>query len=394
MKIINNTSNIFNKKAAICSMVFYIMSGLLYIICGQSIERILFILSVISALIGINILVINFKIRLDPISLVYVLFVASFYVDSIIYLSLRPAIYGTGMLLAYILGKYVMRYAYSDGFYRFISVICIIFVMIVLIYGSLKNGISLINNLGIFSNSNASGLCAELMFTILSIQCAYLISNNKSIGLLRLLLLLFAMFFVVVSSCRIAIVSMLIQIIALICIGFSKRSTTISHTYNTVLVIAIILLLLLVMRALGHDVFTIFYDSFFGKFRHLETYNNGDLSNGRSYIWRYIWNNTGLLGDGNATFTEIAEHNVYFGLMNRYGKINSFLFLIFVLLYFCKSVNYLKYANDNEWKYLPLMASIEFLCISMTENYLMTMQMILMYISFPLVDSDNKYLYE
>ena len=69
---------------------------------------------------------------------------------------------------------------------------------------------------------------------------------------------------------------------------------------------------------------------------------------------------------------------------HQYGKINAVLFLIFVVINGIETLIAALRSDAGKWRFLPLMSAVGFAMVSMTENFLMTMPMLMFFFSIPL----------
>lgn len=382
-----------NNKISVGAIIFLVFSGLVYGLFGQSAERLVWVLSVIVAVFSINGVSKKIIINKDSITFTYIVFIGSFLVDCVYGFNLRPLVYGIGMLVTYLIGKVLVGEQTSEKIYRYISITIILFSVAVIALSVLLKGItfnSYIGYTGLFENPNTFGIFVESLFTvIISIDLAKTIDDD-SLPFYNLVILAVLIIFTIISSCRIAILAMMVQTLIFLIKAVFKKKTSFNNIIRILLYIAIGALIFGFL-CIEFNIIGIFQTTFINKFTTLR--GRGDVSNGRFNIWRSIWNESKILGTGDKVFIDasgLESHNVYLGLMDQYGKLNAFAFLAFVITTLCKSVG-LSFDKKctSKWRFLPLMATLCFLFVSMSENYLMTTPMILMFTSIPLLTNND-----
>ena len=368
-------------------VLLFVLSGHLYLIVGQTAERILLVLSVFLLVKEC----VFYKIRRRAFwEFFHYIFVFCMLIDSLIFAKSMPVIYAGGMFLIwYIAFKIVpqiemnKKYGLYDWIYKINFGMC----LVVIVSSVFSTPIRFSNYRGIFVNPNSFGNFISFFTGIILPILLYklLLIKTKFRDLITELgILMLCIFFVVISSSRTAFLTVAIQCIAFICIFLAKffKKKVSKELLNKLLVGLCILCSCLFIVHNFTNFFEILNSAIFSKFSHL----TNDQLNNRGDFWLEIWNNSGLFENGEKLIE--ASHNVYFGLVDQFGKICGFIYFIFIIANCSKTFFRALVADDYKFKYVPLFASITFLCVSMTENYLLTNAMLMMYLFMPLTDEE------
>lgn len=365
----------FNIKELI--IFLFLLSGVIYSIFGRSAERYFFALFVFVFLFN----ALNLKFRLKTKNLfdiLYTLFIITFLIDYFIFKSFVALLYGFAMEISYFsirrcLFQVFDRNLYSR-YFKFIIYVIIFYV----IYCFIRYGIRFTNYNGSFSNPNAYGL---LVFEI-SVIALVLIDNNflrnNQKNLNYLFLYCIGLFLVFISGCRTALLSVMLCSILFFLVNIKKKTI---FKY-LILILTIIILFFVFYFVLGHQINDI---PIIQKLNRLS--ERGDFSNGRTKMWKIIWDNSSLF-QTEKVYQKAVPHNVFFGLMNDYGKINAFFYFFFMISLFIKSFLF-ALRNKKDFRLLPLVTVTSFLCICLFENMLMTLPMVFMYISIPILVNND-----
>lgn len=106
---------------------------------------------------------------------------------------------------------------------------------------------------------------------------------------------------------------------------------------------------------------------------------SNDLTDGRSYVWQYTIDNTGIFGNGHNFFDDtVGAHNTFFDILGEYGWLSLIFFILFTLLILINSIKYLKGNHDN--RFLPFLIVVAFIVTSMTEGQMFKPLMIGMFL--------------
>ncbi|MDK8193774.1 hypothetical protein QP794_27200 [Paenibacillus sp. UMB7766-LJ446] len=110
-------------------------------------------------------------------------------------------------------------------------------------------------------------------------------------------------------------------------------------------------------------IFNLFNNLILSKF----VIKSNDLTDGRSYVWKYTIDNTGLFGNGHYFFDNtVGAHNTFIDILGEYGWASLIFFIIFTLLTLINSLKYLKGNHDN--RFVPFLMVVAFIATSMTEG--------------------------
>ena len=374
---------IINKKLATISILLMALSGYAYYVFGQTWERIVWAGAVAFAVFAIEGFTDEIRIEKSISGFVYFLFILSFVLDSLLTLSIRPLIYGGAMAITYWICIVLMRQVMTDSLFDVIFWISIVWTVVVVAV-SLAGGVETEGYSGIFVNPNTFGIFMESMFTVLISYYAHKTIENRALRIYDYFLIIACAILTIVSSCRIAIGTMLVQLGLFLILALSKRQLDQKQVWITAATILALIVVLLIVS--GHfSLFTIFQDAFVSKFKAKS--DQGDITSGRMVMWKAIIEKSGLIGDGNKVYVNslgLEAHNTYLGLANQYGKINAVLFLIFVVINGIETLIAALRSDAGKWRFLPLMSAVGFAMVSMTENFLMTMPMLMFFFSIPL----------
>ena len=374
---------IINKKLATISILLMVLSGYAYYVFGQTWERIVWAGAVAFAVFAIEGFTDEIMIEKSISGFVYFLFILSFVLDSLLTLSIRPLIYGGAMAITYWICIVLMRQVMTDSLFDVIFWISIVWTVVVVAV-SLAGGVGTAHYSGIFVNPNTFGIFMESMFTVLISYYAHKTIENRALRIYDYFFIIACAILTIVSSCRIAIGTMLVQLGLFLILALSKRQLDQKQVWITAATILALIVVLLIVS--GHfSLFTIFQDAFVSKFKAKS--DQGDITSGRMVMWKAIIEKSGLIGDGNKVYVNslgLEAHNTYLGLANQYGKINAVLFLIFVVINGIETLIAALRSDAGKWRFLPLMSAVGFAMVSMTENFLMTMPMLMFFFSIPL----------
>lgn len=374
---------IINKKLATISILLMALSGYAYYVFGQTWERIVWAVAVAFAVFAIEGFTDEIMIEKSISGFVYFLFILSFVLDSLLTLSIRPLIYGGAMAITYWICIVLMRQVMTDSLFDVIFWISIVWTVVVVAV-SLAGGVGTEGYSGIFVNPNTFGIFMESMFTVLISYYAHKAIENRALRIYDYFLIIACAILIIVSSCRIAIGTMLVQLGLFLILALSKRQFDQKQVWITAATILALIVVLLIVS--GHfSLLTIIQDSFVSKFKMSS--DQGDITDGRMVMWKAIIEKSGLIGDGNKAYVNsrgLEAHNTYLGLANQYGKINAVLFLIFVVINGIETLIAALRSDAGKWRFLPLMSAVGFAMVSMTENFLMTMPMLMFFFSIPL----------
>ncbi|MGS4343980.1 hypothetical protein ACKUSY_00005, partial [Myroides odoratus] len=118
---------------------------------------------------------------------------------------------------------------------------------------------------------------------------------------------------------------------------------------------------------------------FFGKF----VKKKSNLLDGRGETWNIIIDNMNFLGHDSYFMSSLpfAPHNTYLSILAQFGILFLMMFLALMIHILWTSYSFSK--NDSSlYKYLPLIITINFLILSMTEGMLMKYTMLIVFLAY------------
>lgn len=271
--------------------------------------------------------------------------------------------------------------------------IAILSQLLIIIIPLITTGINSDPYKGIFNNPNGLGITVT---TVLAITLSkfyilleeYLIyeKENKKVKTkiaYYFVLSAFSFYIVILSESRTSFLTSL----AIFVVGFLVLSNTLIRekklkTIATKIpVISIILIIFLFILNKYFNFIFIFETNIISKFNSV----NGNMLNGRNYIWMKTIENTGLWGNGENYFIDtfnIGPHNTFILILGNYGWIPFILFFMFIMLVLFSTIKYSIRKVKDKNRYLPLLSVICFIGLSMGEGMLYSFSMLLMFSVF------------
>lgn len=337
------------------------------------------------------------KIKYNKILLTLVLFFTFFSVVSALFNGDLGMVLQSFLFLLLFISTSIMVDSYFNektikrvGISFFLSVIPLIALPFIV------NGVDSFPYSGIFDNPNSFGIVAVTAFSILmgvmmSKLEKYLFAKNKpsKLSIFTLFILGSITFiFIVFSASRssfIAGILVLIVGISMIFIFSVKHRKFFSMVLKSLLLTPLIAGLYFAITKfipINYYVDAIILNKFDRK--------SGNLLDGRTGVWSRTMNDAGFFGRGEGYFEELGlgAHNTFIYIMGVYGLIPLSIFVLFfaVSLYYC--VKFVL-SSSHAFKYMPLCLLITFLALSMTENQMFKITMVVAFI-FIGVASNNK----
>lgn len=371
-----------NKTRIYLGTLLFILSGYFFLIFGQVVERVLLILS-------LPFFYKEFKSFFykanEKKHLVHHLFVGCMFIDIFLFMIFSPIVYAFGMFYVWLLTvKIFPMIANKIGakFYTWIYKVNLYISVFILLISYLIEPIKLVNYSGLFGNPNGFGNHAALTLTFIF---PILIEKMKNgfqrldmvflIGINSLCLLS-----VVISSSRTAFLTVVIEMcfFCILLFHFLARKSLKKKHFKRVFLSVLLLMLLISLLILFTDIIEVLNNAMFNKFVHL----SDDPLNGREEYWQWIWENSDWFEDGVKDIG--AAHNVYFGLIDQFGKCAGILYLVFIILNLVQGILGSFKKNSGFWDYCFVFSVIAFLAVSMTENYLLTNTMLWFYMMIPI----------
>lgn len=252
-------------------------------------------------------------------------------------------------------------------------------------------GISLKSYEGIFGNPNSLGGVAVALLSISLSLLNYKIeqrvkgNENESKGiLLNIFLVLFWIFFIVCSSSRTSFLTAILLI--LISILILSKEILSYHGKNPKNVFIRYIFLILIAVVIGFTVCSIqpirdaIQTSILEKFEK----KSDDVLDGRSERWVIVLEEMSILGYGSKHY-KLAPHNTFISILGQYGIIATILYIIFLLFILRRAIKFIKIKKNICYKYIPLMALISFVMLSMAEAMMLKTSMLIIYFSLSLI---------
>lgn len=363
--------------------LIFLLSGHLYLIVNQTTER-LFLLASIPFFYKEYGTIFQFE-KGRWYEAVHFLFILCFFVDVILYFTATPIIYAMGMFYVWVVAFKVFPHIgkkYGIEFFEWIFKINLGISLVVIVACFLFVPIQLMNYSGIFANPNTFGNYAAFTTVFLTpffldyLKYKYNKRNNLYIWIIIFFLLCIS---VIISSSRTAFLTVLLEItffvVYILKISWDSKY---KNLFKKIFFGTLAIILFVIVILLFTDLPEILNNAIFNKFTHL----SDNQLNGRDKYWQYIWTNSRLFEDGIKDIG--AAHNVYFGLIDQFGKLAGIVYLIYVVLNFLKNFKASMKRNSGFWNYCSVFAGIAFISVSMTENYLLTNSMLWFYIMIPI----------
>lgn len=369
-----------NQRLLNLAVVLYILSGFAYAQFGQKYERILFMFFILVSVMGIRSFIIPKGIVLNSMDFSYTFFCLTFLIDFVLYQTVNPLVYGIAMFVMYFVVRFVMLQNFLEKFYEINYSLTLFFSIMVYVISFAMSGIYTHMYRGSMGNSNTMGIFAASACTVVIAEITYELVESRRPKCWLIMVYTISMFIVYVSGSRTAVLVVAVQIAIMLTARKDRHRIplrTVRRIFAAMGILAVVFVIYLVIGKRGGV-----QNGFVDKFAVLAA--RGDISNGRFYRWEAAWRGSSWFGDGTMVFGEVV-HNVYLGLVNTYGKLNGISFFAFTIIVLMRSVKFCYSSYKGRWKYLPIMSGVLFVLVSMTENYLMTYPMILMFISIPLI---------
>lgn len=366
--------------------LIFLLSGHLYLLFDQTIERIFLLASIPFFYKEYGTIFQLKKSRWHE--KIHFLFILCFIIDVVIYFTATPIIYALGMFYVWVVAFKVFPYIskrYGIEFYKWIYKVNLAIALFVVAICFLLAPIRLTNYSGIFVNPNTFGNYAAFATAFL---IPVFLDNlkHKNIKKTNLYVVIFSFLIlclgVVISSSRTAFLTIILELVFLVfyvlkIISDNKKKSL----FKKIFIGFIIVIVLIIYVLLFTDLPEILDNAIFDKFVHL----SDNQLNGRGEYWEYIWEESKIFENGLKDIP--AAHNVYFGLIDQFGKLAGILYLGFVVLNFLKNIRLSMKKNSAFWQFCSVFAGIAFVSVSMTENYLLTNSMLWFYIMIPIQDA-------
>lgn len=268
----------------------------------------------------------------------------------------------------------------------------------IFIYPMLIEGITLTSYKGIFYNPNSFGGVAATLFAAALPKTAFIIEDyvingnelDKKAFVLQLLFLIALFVLIVISSSRTSFVTSIALVVVVFFFLLVKaviKANISLRPMKKVLVIVCVFILLAVVACYTTELGALIENSIAKKF----VAKSADPLDGRLYVWTKTIRETKILGHGREYFGEIglAAHNTFISLLGQYGFLAALLFIVFLILHTIKCIRYAYKNMDDTYKYLPLLAVVNFILLSLAEGVLFLPCMLLLFCTIGTINLDS-----
>lgn len=269
------------------SVYVLLLSGLIYAQWGQFYERILVVLSVLLGILSVRSFSIVIKRQYHLSDIFFMACVLAFYFDSLFFMSLSPLVYGTGLLMCYIILRISLTQNFIEKIFENNYKVLILFSYFVYYISIAKNGIYFPMYKGTFENSNTMGIFAASTCSVILARLLAKIDLKEKISIIEIILILFSIVFAFLSWSRISIIT-IIGVFFIFMLGLIRTKHGKIEKKKLLLSLFCFTLTFLSIGKV--------YSILINKFIMLSS--RGDISNGRSILWRKIWQKTSFWGDG------------------------------------------------------------------------------------------------
>ena len=127
---------------------------------------------------------------------------------------------------------------------------------------------------------------------------------------------------------------------------------------------------------------SIVHESIFLKFE--EKLAEGDVLDTRGDIWKQTINEATLFGHGSGYFIEsfnLGAHNTFIYILGIYGYIPAIIFILLIINFLLVSMKYALKPDISRFKYSPIILSVNFIMLSLGEEMLFKVAMLIMFFS-------------
>jgi hypothetical protein len=244
---------------------------------------------------------------------------------------------------------------------------------------------------GIFYNPNSLGTVVATIFIIFLARILILLEGyieekkiDKISFLFNLFFLIGSFILAVFSSSRTSFLAIIIVTLlsSLIFLGrfliVKNFKIVIKKIYIKRLVFLLFFILMLGMITLYFtSIYDVLYEGIFSKFEA----KADDVFDKRLDIWSRTIENINLFGYGREYSDMVGRsaHNTFFSVLGQFGLISFLFFILFILGFLIKSIKYVFFEVNNNYKYLPFLSIILFILLSMGEGMMLKTSMLLMF---------------
>ena len=307
-----------NEKNIFIGKVILIISGYLYILFGVKAERITISLFFFIIFLGLE--GYFFIKKEEKGQFFWNVFLIFLLIDGIVFFSIKPIIYFGGMFL---LNKIIESILYRgkdclENDIKNIVNINEFFTYGIFFISIIESPVCLSSYKGIFNNPNGLGILAGFGI-ILAINNFF----YKKKLFLNFFKISISVYFLLISSCRSALLGVLFSITILTIIFLFEKETLEKKIKKIVKTLASVIIIFgVVLQSKYFDLF---------QRKMLVLLERNDISNGRFEIWNAVLNNVKLLNNGNGflLLKGTPTHNTYLGLCDNFGLITGICFFIY-----------------------------------------------------------------
>ncbi|MBD8013897.1 O-antigen ligase family protein [Planococcus wigleyi] len=251
---------------------------------------------------------------------------------------------------------------------------------------------------GIFDNPNSFGMVTATVFSVLLgallskiDRVVFYKEKPSKLNILIFFALAVSSFsLIVISASRTSFTTAIISTFAGLAVMFLfsiKHRRVLKMTYKLVLSLPFVAVFyFLINKVIPVNLYV--QAVIFSKFER----KSGDLLDGRTRVWIETIRDANPFGHGEQYFERqigLGAHNTFIYIIGVYGWIPSILFISFFIaaLYYC-----IRFVlnSDYEYKYLPLITLITFLGLSMAENQMFKIAMIVAFACLGLAANNKK----
>lgn len=250
---------------------------------------------------------------------------------------------------------------------------------------------------GIFYNPNAMGTISVTIFAVFlskifkNIELQLFSKKSNKLKTFKLIAYSLSMIYLVVlSGSRTSVLTALILIIAgVLVISFKLiNNGRLFGLIRGALLMSIIGLGSIIFSKVS-GLYDYLYLNVIYKFEL--KYQRGDVLANRGEVWRQTFSDAKILGNGSEYFTSstsISAHNTFINVLGEYGWLPLGLFVLLLMVFIFKSAKYT--SSADRYSYLPLMITLSFVSMSMAENMMFKLSMLMMFFCVGLIKNDSR----
>lgn len=374
---------VIKKKNIYYGIALLILSGYLYAIYDQRIERIFLSISLMVMLPGV--MSIKISRKLNYLELFYILFLLSFFICTAVYGAIKPFVYAMAMLLVMLISRPLSNNLNIEKYTQFVFRINYLFILLFYLLSIIMIPFTFDGYEGIFATSNGFGILAGMGIVLSVNDIIKSIIRKRRINTVYIMIFLTSIIMLLASGCRSALLGVACSLIFCVAVYLLDRKVT-RKKILTVLLLPISLLAILQLLWVTGKL-ELLLTPFINKF--YVVLERKDLLNGRAEIWERIISNALLFqnGIGKIQSLGIPSHNVYLGLVDCFGIVVGLIFFIYMIMLLCKTICFAKKYKSISLRFYPATTAIYFFCISLLENYLMTYVMISMFLAIAFMET-------